>query len=87
MEEIISSVLDFLSPQAIGIIISIMKIIIVLIGLILTVVFLVYFERKVIGYMHSRIGPNRVGPFGLLQTIADTLKLLLKEFIFPAKSD
>ena len=87
MEEIISSVLDFLTPQAIGIIISIIKIIIVLIGLILTVVFLVYFERKVIGYMHSRIGPNRVGPFGLLQTIADTLKLLLKEIIIPAKSD
>ena len=87
MEEIISSVFDFLTPQAMGIIIAIIKIIIVLIGLILTVVFLVYFERKVIGYMHSRIGPNRVGPFGLLQTIADTLKLLLKEIIIPAKSD
>ena len=87
MEEIISSVFDFLTPQAIGVIIAIIKIIIVLIGLILTVVFLVYFERKVIGYMHSRIGPNRVGPFGLLQTIADTLKLLLKEIIIPAKSD
>lgn len=87
MEEIISSVFDFLTPQAMEIIIAIIKIIIVLIGLILTVVFLVYFERKVIGYMHSRIGPNRVGPFGLLQTIADTLKLLLKEIIIPAKSD
>ena len=87
MEEIISSVFDFLTPQAIGVIIAIIKIIIVLIGLILAVVFLVYFERKVIGYMHSRIGPNRVGPFGLLQTIADTLKLLLKEIIIPAKSD
>jgi len=87
MEKFISSYLSFMSPQAEALVISSLQIAVVIVGLILTVVFLVYFERKVIGYMHARIGPNRVGPFGLLQTIADTLKLLLKEIIIPAKAD
>ena len=87
MEELISSYLSFMSPETISVVISSLQIAVVIAGLILTVVFLVYFERKVIGYMHARIGPNRVGPFGLLQTIADTLKLLLKEIIIPAKAD
>ena len=87
MEQLISSYLSFMSPEAIALVISSLQIAVVIVGLILTVVFLVYFERKVIGYMHARIGPNRVGPFGLLQTIADTLKLLLKEIIIPAKAD
>ena len=87
MEQLITSYLSFMSPEAIALVISSLQIAIVIVGLILTVVFLVYFERKVIGYMHARIGPNRVGPFGLLQTIADTLKLLLKEIIIPAKAD
>ena len=87
MEQIITSYLSFLSPELLRLIISFLQILIVVIGLIFTVVFLVYFERKVIGYMHARIGPNRVGPFGLFQTIADTLKLLLKEVIIPSKAD
>ena len=49
----------------------------------LGVAYLTYFERKVIGYMQVRIGPNRVGPWGLIQPIADGLKLLLKEIIVP----
>jgi len=87
MEQLISSYLSFMSPEAIALVISSLQIAVVIVGLILTVVFLVYFERKVIGYMHARIGPNRVGPFGLLQTIADTLKLLMKEIIIPTKAD
>ncbi len=51
------------------------------------VTYAIYFERKVIGWMQLRVGPNRVGPFGLLQSVADVLKLLLKEDTIPAKAD
>jgi NADH-quinone oxidoreductase subunit H len=51
------------------------------------VTYAIYFERKVIGWMQLRVGPNRVGPLGLLQSIADVLKLLLKEDTIPAKAD
>jgi len=47
----------------------------------------IYAERKVIAFMQNRIGPNRVGPFGLLQSIADIMKLLMKEDIIPTKAD
>ena len=87
MKELLTSFLSFLDPQWINLIWSLFQIAIVTVCLILTVVFLVYFERKVIGYMHSRVGPNRVGPKGTLQSIADTIKLLLKEVIIPDKAD
>ncbi|EFM09071.1 respiratory-chain NADH dehydrogenase subunit 1 [Paenibacillus curdlanolyticus YK9] len=51
------------------------------------VTYAIYFERKVIGWMQYRIGPNRVGPLGLLQSVADILKLLIKEDTIPRKAD
>lgn len=51
------------------------------------VTYAIYFERKVIGWMQLRIGPNRVGPLGLLQTVADVAKLLLKEDTRPKHAD
>ena len=48
---------------------------------------MIWFERKVISDMQDRIGPNRAGPFGLLQTLADGTKLLFKEDLMPAQAD
>jgi NADH-quinone oxidoreductase subunit H len=63
------------------------QILAVTITVILTVAFTTFFERKVIGYMQGRLGPNRVGPLGLGQPFADVLKLLIKEVIVPEKSN
>jgi len=62
-------------------------ILVVMISVILSVAFTTYFERKVIGYMQGRIGPNRVGPLGLGQPFADVIKLLIKEIVVPQKSN
>jgi NADH-quinone oxidoreductase subunit H len=51
------------------------------------VTYAIYFERKVIGWIQLRIGPNRTGPFGLLQSVADVMKLLIKEDTIPKKAD
>ena len=66
---------------------TIAKIVVIVVPLIISVAMLTYWERKVIGWMQVRIGPNRVGPLGLLQPFADVLKLLLKELIVPSASN
>jgi NADH-quinone oxidoreductase subunit H len=66
------------------VLLSIAKIIVVLLVLLTCVAYTVLLERKVVGRIQNRFGPSRVGPFGLLQPLADGLKLFLKEDIMPA---
>jgi len=67
-------------------IVTVLKILLIIVPLLLTVAYLTYAERKVIGAIQVRKGPNRVGWAGLLQPIADVLKLLTKEVLVPTNS-
>ena len=67
--------------------ITLAKILVIAVPLIIAVAMYVWWERKVIGWMHVRIGPNKIGPFGLLQAFADVFKLLLKEVIAPTNAN
>jgi NADH-quinone oxidoreductase subunit H len=66
---------------------KLIKIVAIVGPLMIAIAYLTYAERKVIGYMQVRIGPNRVGYFGLLQPLADGVKLLFKEIILPTASN
>lgn len=65
---------------------TLVKIVVVVLPLMGCVAYLTLWERKMIGWMHIRLGPNRVGPAGLLQPIADAVKLLLKEIVIPTRA-
>ncbi len=65
---------------------SLVFIVCIVVPLFLSMAYLTLWERKLIGWIQIRIGPNRVGPAGLLQPIADGIKLLFKEVIFPANA-
>jgi NADH-quinone oxidoreductase subunit H len=78
---------QFFSPEVALTLSYLFKIILIVVPVMISVAYLTYFERRVIGFMQSRIGPNRVGYFGLLQPIADALKLMFKEIVLPSKSN
>src|SRR6188474_3952540 len=65
---------------------SLVFIVAIVVPLMLSVAYLTLWERKLIGWMQIRIGPNRVGPLGLLQPVADGVKMLFKEVIFPTNA-
>ena len=66
---------------------NVFKIGLVILPILGAVAYATLYERKLIGWMHARLGPNRVGPIGLLQPIADSLKLMSKEIIIPEKAN
>jgi len=76
-----------LSPFQIFLLLSIVKIAVVLVILLTTVAYTVLLERKVLGHIQNRWGPSRVGPFGLLQPLADGIKLFLKEDLMPLAAE
>src|SRR5258706_14640620 len=68
-------------------VIPLLKIVIVLNATLVAVTYMVLLERKVIAWTQSRLGPMRVGPYGILQPVADAVKLMIKEDITPVRAD
>src|SRR6478735_10865638 len=66
---------------------SLIKAVLIFVYLLISTLLVIWFERRVIGRMQQRPGPNRTGPFGLLQTLADGVKLALKEDLTPKNAD
>ena len=69
------------------VVVVLIKTLVVFAFLLIATMLMVWFERKVIGDMQNRIGPNRAGPWGILQTLADGIKLFFKEPMVPDRAD
>src|SRR6185312_10542632 len=70
-----------------ALVIPLLKVVIVLNATLVAVTYMVLLERKVIAWAQSRLGPMRVGPYGILQPVADAIKLMIKEDITPVLAD
>ena len=79
--------MSHLSPFQTFLLLSVLKIVVVLVITLTAVAYTVLLERKVLGHMQNRWGPSRVGPFGLLQPLADGIKLFLKEDLMPLAAE
>lgn len=76
-----------MTPWVLGFIFLLVKLLLVLVGLLLAAAYLVLLERKFLGRLQIRYGPNRAGKYGLLQPLADTIKMLTKEDVVPEAAD
>ncbi len=83
MTELLLNLMSGLPEGLATVIVILIKIMMILVPVMLGVAYLTFAERKIIGYMQVRVGPNRVGPKGWLQPIADAVKLMFKEIILP----
>ena len=70
-----------------AVLVVLLKVVLTFVFLMIAVMLMVWFERKVISGMQNRIGPNKAGPFGILQTLADGIKLFFKEDLIPERAD
>ncbi len=84
MLETLTALLAWVPEPALSISLILIKIVTIIVPLMLCVAYLPFAERKIIGYMQVRLGPNRVGPKGWGQPIADALKLMFKEIVIPS---
>ena len=76
-----------MSIDWIELVIIVIKALVIAFGLLFGFAYTTWFERRLLGFFHMRLGPNRVGPFGLLQPVADALKMFFKEDIVPGQVD
>jgi NADH-quinone oxidoreductase subunit H len=84
---LVDALRPLLPEWAIGVVLTLIGLAMLIAFLTVVVMSLVYLERRVIAFMQDRLGPNRVGPEGILQSVADVMKLLSKEDIIPSNAD